>query len=133
MKSPKNLSHKPILSVNNYDEIDAMYANETDVKALSIGKAQYDNKQISLKVWRYSEEKWSRQSEELPIHRNLDLTILFLAALSTDKKSKYSKSNLREVVDDEAELDLIKDFYLKNKHFILPRLNELYELLKEFV
>ena len=31
---------------------------------------------ISGKVWRYTGEKWSRQSEELPITRILDLAIL---------------------------------------------------------
>ena len=31
---------------------------------------------ISAKVWRYTGEKWSRQSEELPLHRVLDLAIL---------------------------------------------------------
>ena len=31
---------------------------------------------ISAKVWRYTGEKWSRQSEELPIHRVIDLAIL---------------------------------------------------------
>lgn len=31
---------------------------------------------ISAKVWRYTGERWSRQSEELPLHRVLDLAIL---------------------------------------------------------
>ncbi|MFA7651772.1 MAG: DUF6530 family protein, partial [Synergistaceae bacterium] len=31
---------------------------------------------VSAKVWRYTGEKWSRQSEELPMHRVLDLAIL---------------------------------------------------------
>ena len=68
MKSPKNLSHKPIISVNDYDKIEAKYSNRTDAKALSIGKAQYNKKEISLKVWRYVKGRWSRQSEELPIN-----------------------------------------------------------------
>ncbi len=133
MESPKNLSHKPIISVNDYDKIDALYANSTDVKALSIGKAQYDTSQISLKVWRHTDEKWSRQSEELPIHRNLDLSILFLAALSTDITAHYPKSNLREVIDNETEVQLIKDYYQDNKKFIEPRLKELKRLLDEIL
>lgn len=91
MESPKHLSHHPIISVNDYDKIDALYANSTDVKALSIGIAQYDVSEISLKVWRHTDKKWSRQSEELPIHRNLDLSILFLAALSTGCVSTLSQ------------------------------------------
>jgi hypothetical protein len=31
---------------------------------------------ISAKVWRHTGGKWSRQSEELPLHRALDLAIL---------------------------------------------------------
>jgi hypothetical protein len=133
MESPKNLSHQPIISVNDYDKIDAFYANHTDVKALSIGKAQYDNDQISLKVWRHTGEKWSRQSEELPIHRNLDLSILFLAAIATDVSAHYPKSNLREKIDKPTEVQKIKDYYEKNKQFIEPRLKELKQLLNQIV
>lgn len=133
MNSPKHLSHKPIISVNDYDKIDALYADKTDVKALSIGKAQYDSDQISLKVWRHTDEKWSRQSEELPIHRNLDLSILFLAAFSTDITAHYPKSNLREVIDNNSEVELIKDYYEENKKYIEPRLKELKRLLNEIL
>jgi len=133
MESPKHLSHKPIISVNDYDKIDALYADNTDVKALSIGRAQYDYEQISLKVWRHTDEKWSRQSEELPIHRNLDLSILFLAALSSDITAHYPKSNLREVIDNDSEVQIIKEYYEKNKKFIEPRLKELKRLLNEII
>jgi len=133
MESPKHLSHQPIISVNDYDKIDALYANHTDVKALSIGNAQYDEDQISLKVWRHTGEKWSRQSEELPIHRNLDLSILFLAALSTDISAHYSMSNLREKIDRPSEVQEIKNYYEKNKQFIEPRLKELKRLLNEII
>jgi len=133
MKSPKYLQHQPIISVNDYDKIDALYANNTDVKALSIGKAQYDKNQISLKVWRHTDEKWSRQSEELPIHRNLDLSILFLASISVDESAHYPKSNLREEIDIPTDVQNIKDYYEDNKKFIEPRLKELKRLLEEII
>ncbi len=133
MESPKNLSHQPIISVNDYDKIDAFYANNTDVKALSIGKAQYDKEQISLKVWRHTEKKWSRQSEELPIHRNLDLSILFVAALLTNNTSYYPQSKLREQIDRPKEVKKIKEYYEHNKKFIEPRLKELKRLLDELL
>jgi hypothetical protein len=133
MESPKNLHHQPIISVNDYDKIDALYANNTDVRALSIGKAQYDVNQISLKVWRHTDTKWSRQSEELPIHRNLDLSILFLAALQTDVESEYSKSNLREVIDDADGVQVIKNYYAEHKIFLKPRLEHLKQLLDNFL
>ena len=133
MKSPKHLSHKPIISVNDYEKNDAMYANNTDAQALSIGKAQYDVNHISLKVWRHTGEKWSRQSEELPIHRNLDLSILFLSTLSDDLSLQNSKSNWTVIVDNPSEVLKIKEYYQKNKHFLNPRLIELKRLLNEII
>jgi hypothetical protein len=136
MKSPKNLSHKPIISVNDYEEIDALSANDTDVKALSIGKAQYDEKQISLKVWRHTGQKWSRQSEELPIHRNLDLSILFLYALSpkaVNPQSILVESSKKLTIDQITDIKKIKKYYEENKQFIEPRLKELKQLLNEII
>ncbi|MGJ8665173.1 MAG: DUF6530 family protein [Patiriisocius sp.] len=133
MKSPNNLGHKPIISVNDYDKIDAQYRADTDVRALSIGNAQYDEDEISLKVWRHTGEKWSRQSEELPLHRNIDLSILFLGALMTDVTSGYPKTNLREEIDRQEDVKHIKDYYKRNEKFLKPRLLELREKLNEFL
>lgn len=133
MESPKHLSHKPIISVNDYDKIDAQYINGTDIRALSIGRAQYDADEISLKVWRHTGEKWSRQSEELPLHRNIDLNILLLGALMTDIVSGYPKTNLREEIDNVNDVQLIKDYYKTHKDFLKPRLEELREKLNKFL
>ena len=133
MESPKHLKHKPIISVNDYDEIDAQYKGSTDVKALSIGKVQYNDVEISLKVWRHTGGKWSRMSEELPLHRNIDLSILLLGALITNKDSNYPGTLLREVVDDEVGVDLIKTYYKSNEKFLKPRLEELKNRLNEFL
>lgn len=133
MNSPKHLSHKPIISVNDYDKIDAQYNNNSDVKALSIGNAQYDYDEISLKVWRHTGNKWSRQSEEIPLHRNIDLNILLLASLLKDTDSKYPNSNLREEVDDINKVKNIQTYYNLNEKFLRPRLVELSEKLSEFL
>lgn len=93
IKIPTHLKHKPIIAVDNYDKIDSKYAGKADARSLSIGTAQYDHSEISLKVWRNVNDKWSRQSEELPIHRNIDLSILFIASLLTDINSNYSHSS----------------------------------------
>ncbi len=79
MKIPIHLKHKPVIQIDNYENIDGKYAYHTDAKGLTLGLAQWNDRgkiDISAKVWRYSGEKWSRQSEELPIHRVLDLAIL---------------------------------------------------------
>ncbi len=133
MNSPRHLNHKPIVSVNDYDKIDAQYRKNTDVRALSIGKAQYDEDEISLKVWRHTGTKWSRQSEELPIHRNIDLNILLLGALMTDLNSGYPKTNLREEVDNNTEFGSIMDYYKAHEGFLKPRLEELRDKLNEFL
>lgn len=79
MKIPTNLKHKPVIISENYEEIDGRYAYESDAKGLSLGLAQWNDRgtvDISAKVWRHTGDKWSRQSEELPLHRVLDLAIL---------------------------------------------------------
>jgi len=79
MNIPTTLKHKPVIVVGNYENIDGRYAYNSDAKGLSLGLAQWNDRgkvDISAKVWRYTGEKWSRQSEELPIHRILDLAIL---------------------------------------------------------
>ena len=79
MKIPTTLKHKPVVVSDNYENVDGRYAYNTDAKGLSLGLAQWNDRgkvDISAKVWRYTGEKWSRQSEELPLHRVLDLAIL---------------------------------------------------------
>lgn len=80
MQIPVHLKHKPVIVLENYEKIDGDYPpNETDAKGLSIGLAQWNEQDvldISAKIWRYSGKKWSRQSEEMPLHRVLDLAIL---------------------------------------------------------
>lgn len=83
MKIPTTLKHKPVIVAENYENVDGKYAYNTDAKGISLGLAQWNdrgNVDISAKVWRYTGEKWSRQSEELPLHRVLDLAILVCRA-----------------------------------------------------
>ena len=79
VKIPKTLKHKPVIVTEDYENIDGRKAYNTDAKGLSLGLAQWNDRgkiDISAKVWRYTGEKWSRQSEEMPMHRVLDLAIL---------------------------------------------------------
>ncbi|MCY9589166.1 DUF6530 family protein [Paenibacillus chitinolyticus] len=79
MKIPTTLKHKPVIVSENYEQVDGRLARNTDAKGLSLGLAQWNDRgkvDISAKVWRHTGEKWSRQSEELPMHRVLDLAIL---------------------------------------------------------
>jgi len=83
MKIPTTLKHKPVIVTENYDNIDGRRAYESDTKGLSLGLAQWNDRgkvEISAKIWRYTGEKWSRQSEEMPLHRVIDLAILVCRA-----------------------------------------------------
>lgn len=83
MKIPTTLKHKPVIVSENYENIDGRSAYKTDAKGLSLGLAQWNDRgkvDISAKVWRHTGEKWSRQSEELPMHRVIDLAILVCRA-----------------------------------------------------
>lgn len=83
MKIPTTLKHKPVIVSENYENIDGRNAYHSDAKGLSLGLAQWNDRgkvDISAKVWRHTGEKWSRQSEELPMHRVLDLAILVCRA-----------------------------------------------------
>lgn len=79
MKIPATLKHKPVIVSENYGNVDGRYAYKTDTQGISLGLAQWNDRgkvDISAKVWRHTGGKWSRQSEELPLHRVLDLAIL---------------------------------------------------------
>ncbi len=81
MTIPTDLKHKPVIAVENYERVDGRAAYDSEAKGLSIGLAQWNDRgrvDASAKVWRYTGEKWSRQSEELPLHRVLDLAILLV-------------------------------------------------------
>jgi hypothetical protein len=95
MKIPTTLKHKPVIVSENYENVDGRYAYNSDAKGLSLGLAQWNDRgrvDISAKVWRYTGEKWSRQSEELPLHRVLDLAILVCRALQHFREAyRYEK------------------------------------------
>ncbi|MDH5637097.1 MAG: DUF6530 family protein [Nitrospinota bacterium] len=104
MKIPTTLKHKPVIVVENYGEVDGRNAYKTDAQGLSLGLAQWNDRgkvDISAKVWRHTGEKWSRQSEELPPHRVLDLAILvcrsrqYFSEEAYHHKKLYDENNTR--------------------------------------
>lgn len=130
MNIPKNLSHKPIIGV----EYEMKDASAHDAKYLSLGRATWAEgyKDYSAKVFRLINEgteyeRWSRQSEELPFWRVLDLAILVVAGIF-NKKSYLNE----ELVESKRDLEEINAFFEAHydeeyKH----RLKELKRLLDE--
>ncbi|NLY85724.1 MAG: hypothetical protein GX077_05190 [Tissierellia bacterium] len=97
MKIPTNLKHKPVIVSENYENVDGRFAYNSDAKGLSLGLAQWNDRgkvDISAKVWRHTGEKWSRQSEELPLHRVLDLAILVCRTKQYFQEEAYRYNNL---------------------------------------
>ncbi len=145
METPIHLSHKPIVHVKNYQERDAHFSNDTVAQSLSIGFAQWDKhlpiekRDISLKVWRYKEihKIWSRQSEELPMHRVIDLSILLIASLIKEGDTNSSDSILGETIleSEKNNFRYIYEYYQKHKHRkeINKRILELERLLIKFI
>lgn len=72
---PDQISHKPVYVVP-YFNFDPWYAGDTDAQFITLGWSQWDQHELSAKVVRHSGQRWSRQSEELPLPRVIDLTIL---------------------------------------------------------
>ena len=99
MEIPTTLKHKPVITCSDYEHIDGRNAYDSEAKGLSLGLAQWNDRgtvDISAKIWRYTGEKWSRQSEEMPIHRVLDLSILITRTISHFKE--IGRASCRERV-----------------------------------
>jgi len=156
MKIPTELKHKPVIISEDYDLIDGRNANTSDAKGLSLGLAQWNERgkvEISAKIWRHTGEKWSRQSEEMPLHRVLDLAILICKAKIYFSERYHKKEtdyphypqldriglqggamNVSMCTDNEyidSDIDLFEECLNKDDEIISERINVLHGLLKE--
>jgi hypothetical protein len=77
---PQRLDHKPVYAMP-YEHFDGVSPANTDVRYISIGMAQYDQDDVSIKTMRHTGTKWTRQAEELPVHRIIDMTVFLAKAL----------------------------------------------------
>lgn len=132
MKIPKHLTHKPIIVVEDYN--DDYLEDYTDVKGLSLGFSTWDANDISVKIWRRPNNRWSRQSEELPIHRAIDLSILAISsALIKDGNSTVSISSLSEKIVDKDNFDDVFEYFKTHKESITDRIKELNKLINLYL
>lgn len=157
MNIPTELKHKPVIVCENYENIDGRQSYSSDAKGLSLGLAQWNERgkvDISAKVWRYTGEKWSRQSEEMPLHRVFDLAILicrsqlYFRETAYKYKKFYDPENLvidrvgmqgdamtlsvcgeNEKIDEDIKLFM--EALSKDDEMLSERLAVLGELLKE--
>lgn len=155
MKVPTHLKHEPVFGIEGYNNMDGIYARRgSDAPCLSIGVAQWNQRgsqDISAKVWRnsgdeandYQDGSWSRMSEELPIHRNIDLTIFICEVMDMLKNGQANRpitiqNNTAEIrkitenefVEDDVELLKLKLFESDEGGMIHDRLSQLADVLK---
>ena len=125
---PMWLSHKPIIACDY-----SAYTNaDDDAKYLSLGHAQYDYDAASIKIFRKTGEKWSRQSEEIPINRVGDIALLLLAGIKKAYQPTPDQSILNEVVLKEDEMDFLKEQFESDKERIKQSFLEIKRLLNDF-
>lgn len=96
MRIPMNLKHKPVIEVADYESIDSPSGYEP-AQGLTLGLAQWNDRgkvDVSAKIWRHTGEKWSRQSEEMPLHRVIDLAILIARAKQYMMEEAYRKPGM---------------------------------------
>lgn len=105
---PTYLKHKPVIVAENYENVDGRMAYKSDAKGLSLGLAQWNDRgklEVSAKIWRYTGEKWSRQSEEMPLHRVLDLAMLICKTKKYFQETAYLHAKLYDA--DNPQIDNI--------------------------
>lgn len=154
MNIPTYLKHKPVIVSENYERVDGR--ENSDAKGLSLGLAQWNDRgkiDISAKVWRYTGEKWSRQSEELPLHRVLDLALLICRTKSYFTEAyRFEKlyDPKQDIIDRipmqgdalnvaickendmiDEDIKLFRDALAKDDEMISERLTALSQILKD--
>jgi hypothetical protein len=138
---PQNLAHKPVYALP-YEGFDGFNGENTDARFFSVGLAQYNRYEVSVKIFRHTGEKWTRQSEEIPVHRLVDaVTFLAKTAYGAENgKIDFNAETFERQSEDleitrenrtSDELDAFDRFFTKNENLIKTRFNALYDLLDE--
>jgi hypothetical protein len=136
---PAHLQHRPVFGVPFFDHDPGREGGDTDCQHLSIGWSQWDDKEISAKVFRHVGHKWSRQSEELPLARLVDLTSFIVLAINNrDGDSLVIPANFFEnqpnelVIQRHSGSDSEREFYrqsLVENELLERRLDKLTDVL----
>ena len=102
---PVHLTHKPVMACNYEDIVDRIPGDCSDAKYISIGHAQYNKEEASVKVMRYTGKMWSRQSEEVPIQRLPYMMIMLLAAIYKIQNPNEAGSGSKYINDEIVASD----------------------------
>ena len=140
---PMHLSHTPVIKLENHQAIDGAFACATDAQGLSVGLAQWNGvgkTDFSAKIWRYDESnprggRWSRQSEEISLHRTLDLASLVCASIYYAKHGSFPSGcdyRLGTSADSYHE-ELLRRFIEKDDQYLQASLQRLASLVNQLI
>lgn len=138
---PHHLYHKPIYALP-YQHFDG--TEDTDAQYITIGLAQWNEEDASVKVMRFDQGngKWSRASEELPLHRPIDMTLFMAMALFDTKNGYFDIPNGTfhdqdqdiHLVQEQRSGDEVKQFnkaVKSQEDHLKERLNKLFDVLNK--
>jgi Family of unknown function (DUF6530) len=136
LEFPDQIAHTPVY-VMPYFSHDPDRENDTDAQFITLGWSQWDSDEPSAKVVRYSGKRWSRQSEELPLSRLVDLTMLTALALENggkfthvDKGTFESQSAPEEIAYGSKRDRVALVDHLKSDDTLKRRFQKLYKVLQ---
>ena len=129
---PTWLHHRPILACD-YQELNKTIVDRDydDARFISVGRAQYGNDELSVKMFRWSGNRWSRQSEEVPVQRLPFMMAMMLNAIYRvqHKSQKRFKSDFDERLVMPEDLDFMGDCFGTYKELISRGLKEVKDLI----
>ena len=126
---PLNLNHKPIIAAN-YQTVNS--TDYSDAKFLSVGRAQYNPENASVKIFRKPDNgRWSRQSEEVPIQRLGFMMEMLLAAMLRCQNADSTPSELQEEIIAPQDMDFLLDEIRKNRQPIFESLSRIKAYIEE--
>ena len=139
---PEHLSHKPVYAMS-YIDFDGIYIGKTDVRYISVGLSTWNPAHASVKVFRYVNNRWTRQAEELPLHRIIDMTLFlaltigaspsrsFTIPASTFTEQTHSLTIGRDNNRSANEISHFDGFLLEHDELLKQRLGKLADVLIE--
>jgi hypothetical protein len=135
---PSHLQHRPVFGLPFFAH-DPGHGGDTDCQHLSIGWSQWNDKEVSAKVLRHVGQKWSRQAEELPLARLVDLTSFVVLAINNRDGNSlvvpaefFEKQPNEVVIQRHGGSDREREFYrqsLVENEVLQRRLDKLTDVL----
>lgn len=76
-----------------------------------MGRAQYDTNEASVKIFRHSGQRWSRQSEEVPIQRLGYMLEMFIVAIfhCQNKDGELFQTELEEEILSSQDIEFLRE------------------------